>query len=87
MQESLLAPVSVYGSETVVLRKKESFRIKGLLRIRRIDRIQNKRVRELCWGKKKNLNERNDETILELLNQESIGSRPVYYCLRRRRID
>ena len=53
---SLLVPVLIYGSETVIWREKGRSRIRdvqrdklrGLLSIRRMDKVQNARIRELC---------------------------------------
>ena len=52
----LLVPVLLYGSETMIWREKEKPGIRtvqkddlrGLLGIRRMDRIPNARIRELC---------------------------------------
>ena len=62
----------MYGSETMVLRQKERSRVRSvhmdnfrvLLGIRRMDRIPNARMRELC-GLRKGLDERIDEGILQ----------------------
>ena len=70
MHETLLVPVLMYGSETMLL-KKERSRIRavqiddlrGLLDFRRMDRVPNTRIRELC-GVRKGLNERIDEGVL-----------------------
>ena len=56
MHETLLIPVLMYGSETMLWKEKERSRIKvvqmgnprGLLGIRRMNRVLNKRIRELC---------------------------------------
>ena len=53
---TLLVPVLIYGSETMIWNEKERSRIKsvqidnlrGLLGIRRIDRVLNAWIRELC---------------------------------------
>ena len=55
LHETLLVPVLIYGSETMI-RNEESFRIRtvdidnlrGLLDIRRMDRVLNAQIRELC---------------------------------------
>ena len=60
--------VLVYGSETMLWREKERSRVRavqmdnlrGLLGIRRMDRIPNARIRELC-RMRKGLDERIDE--------------------------
>ena len=64
-------PVLIYGSETMLWKESEISRIKavqmdnlrGMLGIRRIDRIPNKRIRELC-GVTKRVDERIDEDVL-----------------------
>ena len=64
-------PVLMYGSETMLWREKERFRMKavqmdnlrGLLGSRRMDRVPNARVREFCRVRK-GLNERIDEGVL-----------------------
>ena len=56
LHETLLVPVLTYGSETLLWKEEESSRIRaammdhrrGLLGIRRIDRVLNARIRELC---------------------------------------
>ena len=56
LHEALLLPVLVYGSETIIWRKKERSRtrsvqkvnLRDLLCIRRMDRVLNARIRELC---------------------------------------
>ena len=71
LHEILLAPVFMYGSKTMLWKEKEKSRAKavqmdnlrGLLGIRRIDRILNARIMELCRVKK-GLDERIDEGIL-----------------------
>ena len=63
--ETLLVPVLIYGSETLLLKEKERFiiravqmdNLRGLLGIRRLHRVPNARIREL-WGGKKDLDER-----------------------------
>ena len=54
--ETLLVPVLTHGSETMLWKKKERSRIRavqmdnlrGLLGIRKMDRVPNVRIRELC---------------------------------------
>ena len=61
----MLVPVLMYDSETMLWKKKERFRVsavkmdnlRGLLGIRRMDRVPNSRIRELC-GVRKGLDER-----------------------------
>ena len=56
MHEPLLLPILTYGSETMIWRGKERPRIRavqiynlrGLLDIRRMDKILNTRIKELC---------------------------------------
>ena len=71
LHEILLVPVLMYGVETVLRKEKERFSIRavhmknlrGLLGIRRMDRVSNARIRELC-GVRKGLDERIDEGVL-----------------------
>ena len=64
-------PVLTYGSETMIWREKERSRIKavqmdnlrGLLGIRRMDKVPNARIRELC-GVTKGVDEKIDEGVL-----------------------
>ena len=68
---SLMVPVFRYGSKTMIWRKKESSRIRavqmdslrGLLGIRRMDKVPNARIRELC-GVTKGVYEKIDEGLL-----------------------
>ena len=61
----------MYGSETMLWKEEETSRImalqmdtfRGLLGIRRMDRVLNAWIRELC-GVKKGLDERIDEGVL-----------------------
>ena len=54
--KTLIAHVLMYGNETMLWKEKERFRImavqidnlRGLLGIRRMDRIPNTRIREFC---------------------------------------
>ena len=71
LHETLLVPVLMYDSETMLWREKERSRVRavqmenlrGLLGIRRMDRVPNIQIRELC-GVRKGLDERFDEGIL-----------------------
>ena len=71
MHETLLVPLRMYGSETMLWKEEEISRIRakqmdnlrGLRDIRRIDRVPNARIRELC-GVTKGVDERIDECIL-----------------------
>ena len=64
-------PVLTYDSETVTWRKKERSRIRvvqvdnlrGLLGLRRMDKVQNARIRELCRVTK-GVDEKIDEGVL-----------------------
>ena len=63
-------PVLTYGSETMLWKEKDRSRVgvvhmdnlRGLLCIRRMDRVPNARIRELC-GEKKGLDKRIDEGV------------------------
>ena len=72
LHETLLIPVLMYFSETMLWKEKERSRIRavlqmdnlrGLLGIRRMGRVTNARIRELC-GAKKRVDERIDECVL-----------------------
>ena len=71
LHKTLLVPVLIYDSETMLWTAKERSRvravqmdnIRGLLGIRRVDRVPNARIRELC-GVRKVLDERIDEGVL-----------------------
>ena len=75
LHESLLVPVLMYGSETVIWREKERSRIRavqmdnlrGLLGIRRVDKVPNARIRQLC-GLTKGVGERIDEEFCDGLS-------------------
>ena len=63
LHESLLVPVLTHGSETMIWREKEIYRIRvvqmgnlrGLLDIRRIGKVPNARIRQV-WGVTKKVN-------------------------------
>ena len=65
LHETLLVPVLMYGSETMIWKEEERSRIRAvqmdkircLLGIRRMDRVPNARIRELC-GMAKGVDER-----------------------------
>ena len=71
LHETVLVPVLMCGSETMIWKERERSRVRvlqmdnlrGLLVIRRMDRISNARIRELC-GVRKGLDERIDESVL-----------------------
>ena len=64
-------PVLMYGSETMIWREKERSRIRivqrdnlrGLLGIRRRDKVSNARIMQLC-GVTKGVDEKIDESVL-----------------------
>ena len=72
LHETLIVPVLIYGSETMLWKEKEISRIRavqcnnlrGLLGIKRMDRIPNAWIRELCRVKK-GLDERIDDGMLQ----------------------
>ena len=79
--KTLLVPVLIYSSETMLWKEKERSRImavqmynlRELLGITRMDRVLNARTRELC-GVKKGLDERIDEGVLRWFgNAERMG--------------
>ena len=65
LDETLLVPVLMYGSDTMMWKEEERFRIRAvqmdkirsLLGIRRMDRVSNARIRELC-GMPKGMDEK-----------------------------
>ena len=71
LHEILLVPVLMYSNGIMLWKEKEKSRIRaiqmdnlrGLLGIRRMNRIPNARIRELC-GVRKGLDERIDEGVL-----------------------
>ena len=71
LHESLLVPVLTHGSEIMIWKEKERYMIwamqmdnlRGLLGIRRMDKVQNARIRRLC-GVTKGVNQKIDEGIL-----------------------
>ena len=72
MHETLLVLVLKYGSETMVWKKRERSRIRaiqmdnfrGLLGIRRMDKVPNAQIREL-YRVTKGVNERIKEGVLQ----------------------
>ena len=70
MHETLLVPVLIYSSKTMLWKEKERSRVRaiqmdnlrGLLGIRRVDRVPNEWIREL-YRVKKGLDETIDEVI------------------------
>ena len=72
LYETLLVPVLTYASETMIWKEKERSRIRGvwmdnlrgLLGIRRMDRVPDARIRELC-GVMKGVEERVDEGVFQ----------------------
>ena len=75
LHESFLVPVLMYGSETMIWKEKDRSRIRDvemdnfrdLLGIRRMDRVPNARIKELC-GMTKGVDERIYEHILHLFS-------------------
>ena len=71
LHESLLMLVLTYGSETMICKEKERCRIRavqmdnfrGLLGIRRMDKVPNAWIRQLC-GVMKGVGEKIDEGVL-----------------------
>ena len=63
LHESLLGLVVMHGSDTILWKEKERSRVRfvqmdnlrGLLDIRRIERIPNARIRGVCGGRKRSL--------------------------------
>jgi hypothetical protein len=100
LHESLLLPVLMYGSEAMVWNPKYRSKVqavqmdnlRGILGVRRIDKMRNEHIRELC-GVKKGVTERINEYILRwfghmermdvnrlvkrMYNSECVGDRPV----------
>ena len=66
LRESLLGPILTYGSETIIwkeIRAVEMDNLKGLQGIRRMDKVPNARIRQLC-GVTKGVDEKIDEGVL-----------------------
>ena len=70
LHKTLLVPVLMYGSETMLWKKKRSTiravkidSLRGMLGIRRMERVANGRIRELCIAKK-GLDGKIDECVL-----------------------
>jgi hypothetical protein len=100
LHESMLLPVLMYGSEAMVWNPKYRSKVqavqmdnlRGILGVRRIDKMRNEHIRELC-GVKKGVNEKINENILRwfghmermnrswlvkrMYNGECVGNRPV----------
>ena len=74
LHKSLLGPVLTYGNELMIWREKERSRIwavqmdnlRGLLGIRRMDKVLNARIRQLCRVTK-GVKEKIDEGVLRWL--------------------
>src|SRR5678816_4185262 len=68
----MLLPVLLYGSETIFWNKKYRSKVqcvqmdnlRSMLGVRRINKMRNERIRELCGGKK-GVNERINESMLK----------------------
>ena len=100
LHEGMLLPVLLYGSETMVWNKKYRSKVqcvqmdnlRGMLGVKRINKVRNERIREWC-GVKKGVNERINESMLrwfghvERMNEsrlvkrmysgECVGNRPA----------
>ena len=90
---TFLVAVPISGSETMLLKEKERNRVgavqmdnlRGLIGIRRMDRVPNAHIREL-WGVKKGLDERIDEGVLrwfghvEKIERDRIAKRVYVVC-------
>ena len=71
LHEAMLVQALMYGSEVMVWEKKYRTKVqavqmdnlRGMLGVRRIDKMRNERIRELC-GVKKGMNERINECVL-----------------------
>ena len=71
LHESLLVPVPTYGSEKMIWKEKEKSRIwaiqmvnlRGLMGIRRRDKVPNARIKQLC-GVTKGVDEKVDKNVL-----------------------
>ena len=71
LHETLIVPVLMYSSEAVIWKEEERYRIRAVqmdkirsfLGIRRMDRVPNARIRELC-GMAKGVNEKIEEDVL-----------------------
>src|SRR5678815_5288590 len=71
LREDMLLPVVMYSSETMVWNKRHRSKVqcvqmnnlRGVLGVRRIDKMRNERIREMC-GVKKGVNERINESML-----------------------
>ena len=75
LHQSLLVPVLKYGSDTMIWRENERSRIrvvqmdnlKGLVGIRRMDKVPNAQIRQLCRVKK-GVDKKIDEGVLRWFN-------------------
>ena len=71
LPETLLVPVLIYGSATMIWKKERSRirtikmdNLRGLLGIRRMDKVPNAQIKELC-GVMKGVDDRIDEGVLQ----------------------
>ena len=75
LHESVLMPLLIYGSEIMIWKEKERSRIKavhidnlrGLLGIRRMDKVLNEWVKKKVCGVTEGMDERIDEGVLQWL--------------------
>ena len=79
LYETLLVPVLMYGSETLIWKEGrykimvvQMYNLRGLLGIRRMDRVPNARIRELC-GVTKGVDERIDEGVFRWFGHVESG--------------
>ena len=81
LHEPLLVPLLIYDSETMIWKENERYRImtvqmdnlRGLLGIKRLDKVSNAQIRELC-GVMKGLDERIDESVFLMVQYCSENS-------------
>ena len=77
---ALLLFVLLYGSETIIWKEKDKSRIRVVLGIRRMDRVPNAWIRELC-GVVKRVDEKIDKCVLhwfghiKRMNKDRIAKR------------
>ena len=87
LHETLVVPVLMYGSDTLLCKEKERYRIRavqmdnlrGLLGIRWMDRVPNVRIKELCVVTK-GVDERIDEGALQEFGHFTLAH---FHCILR----
>ena len=85
LRKSLLVPVLTYGSETMIWREKVRSRIRvvqmdnltGLLGIRRMDKVPNAQIWQLCLVRK-SVNEKIDEGVLQWFGHVERIAKRIY---------